>query len=85
MNALIYVLCAATALICAVLLLRAFSRGGHRLLLWSGLCFIGLFINNILLTLDRVVLPEVDLMTWRQVSSLLAMLPLLYGLIWEDD
>jgi hypothetical protein len=85
MNALIYVLCAATALLCAVLLLRAFSRGGHRLLLWSGLCFIGLFINNILLTLDRVVLPDVDLMTWRQLSSLLAMLPLLYGLIWEDD
>jgi hypothetical protein len=85
MNALIYVLCAATALLCALLLLRAWKRGGHRLLMWSGLCFLGLFINNILLTLDRVVLPEVDLMTWRQASALVAMLPLLYGLIWEDD
>lgn len=85
MNLLIYVMCAATALLCAVLLLRAWSRGGHRLLLWSGLCFIGLCINNIFLTLDRVVLPDVDLMTWRQASALVAMLPLLYGLIWEDD
>jgi hydrogenase/urease accessory protein HupE len=85
MNALIYILCAATALLCALLLLRAWSRGAHRLLLWSGLCFIGLSINNILLTLDRVVLPDVDLMTWRQATALVAMLPLLYGLIWEDD
>ncbi len=85
MNALIYVMCAATALLCAVLLLRAWSRGSHRLLLWSGLCFVGLCINNIFLMLDRVVLPDVDLMTWRQASGLISMLPLLYGLIWEDD
>lgn len=85
MNALIYILCAATALLCALLLFRAWSRGAHRLLFWSGLCFLGLSINNVLLTLDRVVFPDIDFMTWRQASALIAMLPLLYGLIWEDD
>ena len=85
MNALIYILCACTALLCAVLLLRAFRRGGHRLLMWSGLCFVGLFINNLLLTLDRVVFPDIDFSTARVLASLVAMLPLLYGLIWEDD
>jgi hypothetical protein len=42
MAALIYSMCALTALLCAVLLLQAYWRGGYRLLLWSGLCFAGL-------------------------------------------
>lgn len=85
MAALIYLLCAATALACACLLLRGYGRTRHRLLLWSGLCFLGMFLNNIVLILDRLVFPERDLSTWRLGLALLALLPMLYGLIWEDD
>ncbi|MYN07946.1 DUF5985 family protein [Pseudoduganella aquatica] len=85
MAIIIYLLCAATALACAWLLLRSYTRTRHRLLLWSGLCFAGMFINNMLLMLDRVILPEQDLSLWRLGSALLSLMPLLYGLIWEDD
>lgn len=85
MSTIIYLLCAATALACAWLLLRSYRRTRHRLLLWSGLCFTGMFISNILLVLDRVILPERDLSAWRLGSALLSLMPLLYGLIWEDD
>ena len=74
-----------TALACACLLLRSYARQRFRLLLWSGLCFCGLFVNNVLLLLDRLVFPQHDLTTVRLVCALLALLPLLYGLIWEDE
>ena len=83
-GALIYGLCAVTALLCAVLLLRAYSRGGYRLLLWSGLCFAGLTINNFILTLDKIVLPEYDLSVARSIAALLAMIVLIYGLILDE-
>jgi hypothetical protein len=54
-----------------------------RLLLWTGLCFSGLFVNNVLLFLDLVVITDVDLSLARTVSALIAVLVLLYGLIWE--
>jgi hypothetical protein len=38
-----------------------------------------------LVVLDKVVLPSVDLLTWRLVAGLVAVLLLLYGLIWEDE
>ena len=46
---LVYVLCALTSIACAVLLLRGYFRTRVRLLLWSGLCFVGLALNNALL------------------------------------
>jgi hypothetical protein len=85
MASVIYSLCTLTALICAALLLRAWRRGGYRLLLWSGLCFVGLTFNNLLLVIDKVVLPSVDLSIWRTSMALLAMAVLLYGLIWESE
>jgi hypothetical protein len=81
---LIYLLCALTALLCAVLLLRAYARSRYRLLLWSGLCFAGLTVNNTLLVLDKVVLPDVDLSLARSMAALLAMAVLIYGLIFDE-
>jgi hypothetical protein len=81
----IYGLCAFTAGLCTFLLLNAYRRGGYRLLLWSGLCFAGLTVNNLLLMLDKLVFPEVDLATWRALTALLAMAILLYGLIWSAE
>ena len=85
MAALVYSLCALTALFCAYLLLQAYRRGGYRLLLWSGLCFVGLTLNNLLLVLDKLILPDIDLSIWRTSVALAAMTVLLYGLIWDSE
>lgn len=85
MGAIIYLLCALTALACTVLIFRSHRRNKTRLLFWSGLCFAGLFLNNLLLLLDKIVFPSIDFLIWRYVTALIALLPLLYGLIWEDE
>jgi hypothetical protein len=81
MHKLIYAICALSALSCAWLLLRSYLRTRFRLLLWSGLCFIGLTLSNVLVMVDRVVLPQIDLSTLRLGTTLLALMLLLYGLI----
>ena len=84
MAATIYGLCALVALLCAFLLLRAWSHSRYRLLLWSGLCFAGLTINNVLLIIDKIVLPpQIDLSLLRILVSLASIVVLLFGLIWE--
>lgn len=80
-----YVLSAATSLACAVLLLRGFLQSRVRLLLWSGLCFLGLAANNALIYVDLVIIPEVDLSVWRISAALVGMMLLLYGLIWDTE
>jgi hypothetical protein len=85
MATIIYLLCLATSSVCAWLLLRSYQRTKHRLLLWSGLCFCGLSINNLFLLLDMAVFKEIDLSILRLLSSLIALLPLLYGLVWEQE
>jgi len=85
MSSIIYGLCAAVALLCAVLLFAAWRRQRHRLLLWSGLCFAGFTINNVLLVLDKVIYPEVDLSVWRTGVAVISIAVLLYGLIWDAD
>lgn len=81
----VYLLCAATSGACALLLLRAYHRTGTRLLLWSSLCFVGLSLNNVLLILDLIVVPDVDLSTWRLVPAGVGLALLLYGLVWESE
>lgn len=83
MALLVYVLCAATSLLCAALLLRGFRRTRVRLLLWSGLCFSGLTLNNVLLVVDLGIFPEPDLAVVRMLPALAGVSLLLYGLIWE--
>lgn len=80
----IYALCTLTSVLCAILLLRAYLASRYRLLLWSGWCFIGLTVNNMLVILDKLILPDVDLVTCRLAAALVALLPLLYGLIYEQ-
>lgn len=85
MAAVIYFLCTLTCLAAFGLLLRGWRAGGSRLLFWSALCFAFLSLNNFLLVIDKLVVPEVDLSTWRLSMALLAVLLLLYGLIWEEE
>jgi hypothetical protein len=80
----VYLLCALASGFCALLLIRNYRATRTRLLLWSSLCFAGLALNNVLLVIDRVLLPpEVQLDLWRSIVALVAMLLLVFGLIWE--
>lgn len=81
----IYALCALTAAVCAAFLLQSYARSRYRLLLWSGLCFVGLTLNNLLLVVDKLVFPAVDLGAWRSSLALVAMVVLLYGLIFDVE
>jgi hypothetical protein len=81
----VYTLGTLTTLACALLLLRGFATTRKRLLLWSGLCFIGLTIANAVRFLDLVIFPDLDLYVWRLLPAAVAMLLLLYGLIWDSD
>jgi hypothetical protein len=83
MATLVYALCALTSLACAVLLLRGYFATRARLLLWSGLCFTGLALNNILLLIDKRVVPSMDLSLWRSLPAVAGIALLLYGLVWE--
>jgi hypothetical protein len=74
-------LCALTALLCTWLLIQAHFRRPSGLLLWSGLAFAGLTLNNLLLVLDKLVFLQIDLSVLRNAVALLAMIVLLYGLI----
>ena len=85
MATLIYTLCALTSIVTAVLLLRSYQKTRVGLLLWSGLCFMGLTVSNVLLVLDRVVYPDVDLSIPRLTSAFVGLLLLVYGLVWESD
>jgi hypothetical protein len=81
----VYILCAATCVACAVFLFRGYFRSRARFLLWGGLCFAGLALNNVLLFVDLVVYREVDLRLWRTGAALAAMVLLLVGLIWDAE
>ena len=85
MDWLIYALCTLTALTCSWMLLRTYARSGYKLLLWGGLCFVGLTLNNILLIVDIFIVPEINLSIWRLLIALTAMLVFLYGLIWDSE
>ena len=84
MAEIVYALCAFTSLACAVLLWRGYSRTGTRLLFWSSLCFVGLTINNVMLVLDKVILPTPTFATWRLLAALVGVSLLLYGLIHDE-
>ena len=85
MSATVYILTCITTLLCAILLLRGYFRVRRRLLLWSGLCFIGLTVTNVLKTVDLLVFLNTDLYTYRLAAAALGMALLIYGLIWESQ
>jgi Family of unknown function (DUF5985) len=80
----VYLLCAATCLLCAVMLFRGYRRSGVRLLFWSCLCFTGLMVDNIMLYVDEIIVPDIDLVIWRKIPGLIAIMLLLFGLVWES-
>ena len=81
----IYTLCAITSGLCAWLLAAAYRTTRSRLLLWGSIAFAGLALNNLALWIDKLILPQIDLTVVRTSIALVAMLILLYGLIWEAE
>ena len=84
MSGSVYLLSAATSCLAAAMLLRGYWKSGVRLLFWSGLCFVGLTVDNIALYVDLIVVPDLDISVWRRLPGLIAMGLLLYGLIWDS-
>jgi hypothetical protein len=82
MAELVYFLCALASFVCAALLLRKYRQTRVRLLFWSSACFICFALNNILLFVDLVLLPtSIDLSIYRNLTNLLGVVLLLYGMI----
>jgi hypothetical protein len=85
LGAVTYLLCAITAFTCFALLWRGWRANRAALLFWSALCFAGLTVSNVLLVIDKLVLPDVDLSPFRLAITLAALLLLIFGLVWGDD
>ena len=79
----VYILCFLTSAACAWLLGRSYQRSRAPLLLWSSVCFVFLALNNLVLVLDLLVLPTLDLRLRRLVLALAASCSLLFGCIWK--
>ena len=85
MTSLVYILNSLTFAVCSALLGRAYWRVRQRLLLWSALCFAGLALSNLLIFVDVIMLPQTDLYLLRLATAAIAMLLLMFGLIWESE
>lgn len=79
----IYLMCALTSTVCSLLLIRGWRKSRVRLLVWSGACFAGLAVANVLLFVDLVIVADVDLSILRTAVALASLLALLVGMIWE--
>lgn len=80
----VYILCALTSLGCATLLFQGYRRSRTKLLFWSSVCFAGLALNNLLLFIDLIALPSVDLSLVRGLVALASLLLFVWGLIDVD-
>lgn len=81
MDKLVYLLCALTSIACMALLFRRHRQARVPLLFWSSAAFLAFAIANVLLFVDLVIIPNHDLLIWRQGITFAGVLLLLYGLI----
>lgn len=84
-EAIVYLLCFVSSALCAYLLSNAFRLQRERLLLWSSLCFCFLALNNLLVFIDIILLPDLNLVPFRSLAALAAISLLIYGFIWEIE
>jgi hypothetical protein len=79
----VFILCAATSAVCVALLLRGYRRTRGRLIFWAAVCFAGLALNSLLVVVDEIVVPGVD-MWWRTLPATVGLAALLYGMVREQ-
>jgi hypothetical protein len=85
MAEIVYLLCFIMSVACSLLLFRSYRKSFSPLLLWSTLFFAFLAINNAILVVDLVIIPNVEFdgPLWRNLAGAAAGLLMLFGLIWE--
>ena len=79
----VYILCALTSGASAGLLIVKYRKRRIPLLLWTAICFSAFALNNVLLFIDLIIVPDIDLVTLRTSVMLAGFLALLYGMVWE--
>jgi hypothetical protein len=84
-GAVVYLLCFLSSALCGYLLVSGYLRRRERLLMWSATCFCLLAANNLLVFIDIILLPGIDLTLMRSLIALAAIGVLIYGFIWELD
>jgi hypothetical protein len=65
-------------------LLGKYRSSGTRLLFWSGLGFVGMALNNILLMVDVLVVPQFDLAIIRTLPAVLGVCVWVWGFAWDS-
>ena len=85
MAELVYVMCTILSIACAIMLLRGYRNTPSHLLLWSSACFGVMALNNVILLLDVLVLPDIEFggLILRNLTGAIAGSLLLFGLVWE--
>jgi hypothetical protein len=84
-GAIVYILCGLSSLLCTVLLFKHYARTRLRLLFWSASAFLCFTLTNIILFIDVVLVPEIDLSLLRNCINLSGVMILLYGLIHNES
>jgi hypothetical protein len=79
----VYLLCLLTSLSCCLLLIRNYRRSRNKVLLWTAACFVLLAVDNLLVVLDLILLPNIDLILLRLLATLLAVSTLIIGFVRE--
>jgi Family of unknown function (DUF5985) len=77
----LYLLCFGVSATCAVMLLRSWRTSRVRLLLWSGIGFSGIALNNLLLVVGENA--GRDWSAWRGAPALAGLIVMIWGLIEE--
>lgn len=85
MAEIVYALCFFLSVLCAFLLFRKYRESKLSLLMWTGLSFLFIAVNNLILFVDLVIYPELDFSggLLRVLSGAIGGCILLFGLIWE--
>lgn len=78
----VFLFCAVISALCSALLLGVYRRSRARLLLWTGFCFAGFALSNVLMYIDLST--PTDLSIARTIPALLGICCLVYGLIMES-
>jgi hypothetical protein len=82
----VFALCTATSLLCAVLLLRGWTQTRVRLLLACSACFFGMAVSHGLRFVERWYALESDAFgALGHAPTLVGMLVLLWGLVHASD
>ena len=81
MGLFVYLLCTMTSLLCCLMLVLQYRRSPGPFLMHSAVAFLCFAVSNVLLSVDLVLLPQVDLRLWRNLATLAGVIILLVALI----